>query len=258
MMFEVDGVRTSLLGESAPTFDARRSRRPGRLGAVVLEALAHAVISGALAEGAVLPREPTLCEQFGFSRTVIREGLKLLEERGLVRVEQGRGTTVQPRDSWNLLDPIVIRIALEDDADMSLLDDLIAVRRVLEREMARVAASRITADELAALEQNIRQMESSYDDYSRFRAADLAFHAIVMKASGNEVGLAVVRTIHTHAGITAPLAGASPRAALERTAAEHRAIFDALAVSDGERAGNRIAAHIDFAWAERRRTKAGT
>ena len=45
----------------------------------------------------MLPTEPALCEQFGFSRTVIREGLKLLEERGLVRVEQGRGTTVQPR-----------------------------------------------------------------------------------------------------------------------------------------------------------------
>ena len=61
-----------------------------------------------------------------------------------MRVEQGRGTTVQPRDSWNLLDPAVIRIALEYDHDMSLLDDLITVRRVLEREMARAAATRLT------------------------------------------------------------------------------------------------------------------
>src|SRR4029450_13689176 len=156
-------------GEATPT-SPRRSRRPGRLGAVVLEELAHAVISGTFAEGAVLPREPTLCEEFGFSRTVIREGLKLLEERGLVRVEQGRGTTVQPRDSWNLLDPLVIRIALEYDHDMSLLDDLIAVRRVLEREMPRVAASKIRDDELAALEKSIGEMESAYDDYERFRA----------------------------------------------------------------------------------------
>ena len=101
-------------------------------------------------------------------------------------------------------------------------------------------------------------MESAYDDYARFRAADLAFHAIVMKASGNEVGLTVVRTIHTHAGITALLAGASPRAALERTATEHRAIFEALAARDGELAGDRIAAHIDFAWAERKGARAGT
>ena len=250
----MDGTQTSRRSEQALTFKTRRSRRPGRLGAVVLEELAHAVISGAFAEGTVLPREPTLCEEFGFSRTVIREGLKLMEERGLVRVEQGRGTKVQPRDSWNLLDPVVIRIALEYDHDMALLDNLIAVRRVLEREMARAAAFRITDDELTELEKSIDEMESAYDDYARFRAADLAFHATVMKASGNEVGLTVVRIIHTHAGITAPLADASPRAGLERSATEHRAIFDALAARDGELAGDRIAAHIDFAWAERKGT----
>ena len=83
---------------------------------------------------------------------------------------------------------------------MSLLDDLITVRRVLEQEMARAAATRLTEDELAALAENIEQMEATYDDYDRFRALDNAFHAIVMRASGNEVGLTIVRTIHTHGG----------------------------------------------------------
>ena len=151
--------------------DARRSRRPARLASVVLEELAHRIIGGAFPEGSVLPTEPVLCEQFGFSRTVIREGLKQLEERGLVRVEQGRGTTVQPRDSWNLLDPAVIRIALAYDSDMSLLDDLISVRRVLEREMACAAAQRLTEGELAALAENIERMKATYDDYPRFREA---------------------------------------------------------------------------------------
>ena len=110
-----------------------------------------------------------------------------------MRVEQGRGTTVQPRDAWNLLDPVVLRIALEYDDDLSLLDDLIVVRRVLEREMARAAAARLSDDELAALAENLEQMEGSYDDYERFRGYDQGFHAIVMKASGNEVGLTIVR-----------------------------------------------------------------
>ena len=65
------------------------------MASVVVEEIAHRILGGALREGAVLPTEPALCEEFGFSRSVIREGLKLLEERGLVRVEQGRGTTVQ-------------------------------------------------------------------------------------------------------------------------------------------------------------------
>ncbi len=234
--------------------DGPRSRRPARLGAVVLEELAHQIIGGALPDGSVLPTEPALCEQFGFSRTVIREGLKLLEERGLVRVEQGRGTTVQPRTVWNMLDPLVIRIALAYDDDMSLLDNLISVRRVLEREMARAAAARITEDELASLADNLEQMEGSYDDYDRFRAFDLAFHAVVMRASGNEVGLTVVRTIHAHGGITPLLSSGASRAALKRTAREHRAIYEALTARDGDLAGERISAHIALAWSERKRT----
>ena len=108
---------------------------------------------------------------------MIREGLKLLEERGLVRVEQGRGTTVQGRDAWNLLDPTVLRIALVYDHDMVLLDDLIAVRRLLEREMARAAATRLSEDELAALAENVERMTGSIGDYEQFRSLDLAFHA---------------------------------------------------------------------------------
>src|SRR4051794_24330402 len=224
--------------------DGPRSRRPARLGAVVLEELAHQIIGGALPEGSVLPTEPALCEQFGFSRTVIREGLKLLEERGLVRVEQGRGTTVQPRTVWNMLDPLVIRIALAYDSDRSLLDNLVTVRRVLEQEMARAAAARLTADELAALAENIDQMQTAYDDYDRFRAFDLSFHAIVMSGSGNEVGLTIVRTIHAHGGITPLLSSGSSRAALKRTAADHRAIYEALLARDGDLAGELISAHI--------------
>ncbi len=236
--------------------DRPRTRRPARFGVVVLEELAHRIIGGAIAEGSVLPTEPALCEEFGFSRTVIRDGLKQLEERGLVRVEQGRGTTVQPRDSWNLLDPTVIRIALEYDADMSLLDDLITVRRVLEREMAQAAAERLTEDDLAALAATLVAMEAVYDDYERFRALDLAFHAIVMKASGNQVGPTIVRAIHRHAGVTPRLASASTRAALEQTVAEHRAIYEALAARKGDLAGERIAAHIHSAWEARKHERA--
>ena len=71
-------------------------------------------------------------------------------------------------------------------------------------------------------------MATAYDDYDRFRAFDLAFHAIVMGASGNEVGLTIVRTIHAHGGITPLLSSGSSRAALKRTTADHRAIYDAL------------------------------
>ena len=99
-------------------------------------------------------------------------------------------------------------------------------------------------------------METAYDDYDRFRAFDLAFHAIVMGASGNEVGLTIVRTIHAHGGITPLLSSGSSRAALKRTTADHRAIYEALVARDGDLAGERISAHIASAWAERKRRRA--
>ena len=235
--------------------DGKASFRPGRLASVVVDTLAQEIISGRLVTGDVLPIEPALCQQFGFSRTVIREGVKLLEERGLVLVEQGRGTTVQPRSAWNMLDPVVIRTALEHDHDMSLLDSLVTVRRLLEQQMAGDAAGRLAPEDLGRLTECIDVMESSFDDYERFREADQEFHSIVMAASGNEVGLSIVRTIHRHTGGTPPMiakAGSS-RELLEQTVDDHRRIYDALVAADGSRAGVEIAAHIEGAWAERKR-----
>jgi DNA-binding FadR family transcriptional regulator len=252
MMFGMEELEARVSMSARAVIDGQRTHRPARMASVVVEEIAHRILGGTLPEGAVLPTEPALCEEFGFSRSPIREGLKLLEERGLVRVEQGRGTTVQGRDSWNLLDPAVLRIALTYDEDMVLLDDLIAVRRLLEREMARAAASRLSADELAALAENVRLMTSSIGNYPQFRSLDLAFHAGIMRSSGSEIGRTIVRTIHMNAGHALRLSAPGARASLEGTIAEHQAIYEALAAHDGELAASRVAAHIDSAWAERR------
>jgi GntR family galactonate operon transcriptional repressor len=212
----------------------------------------HRVIRGEFVPGSVLPTEPALGEEFGFSRTVVREALRQLEERGLVRIEQGRGTTVQSRVSWNLLDPLVLRTALVYDENEDLLDDLIRVRRLLEGDMARTAPANLTADELADLEQSVQEMEAAYDDYPRFRSFDLAFHAIIMRASGSEIGYGIVRAIHLHGGARPQLSSAASREALERTVSDHWEIYEALKAGDGELAAARIVEHIETAWAERR------
>jgi GntR family transcriptional regulator, galactonate operon transcriptional repressor len=238
---------------SAGNTSRRRRQQPGRFASVVVGELADLIVSGTYRAGEILPTEPAMCEEFGFSRTVVREALKLLEERGLLRVEQGRGSRVQPRSSWDLLDPAVLQIALAHDDDMSLLDSLISVRRVLERETAREAATNLTDAELVELEAIVDEMERSFNDYDRFRDLDNAFHAIILRASGNEIAFTIVRVIHRHGGATAPLASGAPVEALKRTAAEHRQILEALAARDGELAGARISAHIEARWDERKK-----
>src|SRR3954447_4880395 len=150
-MTRVDTTETSRAAEASVLRRENLKQRPARFASVIFETLGDEIIGGVLSAGDVLPTEPVLCEEFGFSRTVVREGLKLLEGRGLVRVEQGRGTTVQPRSSWDLLDPDVLRMGLAYDHDMSLLDGLMMVRRVLEREMAVAAVGRLTEADLAEL-----------------------------------------------------------------------------------------------------------
>jgi GntR family transcriptional regulator, galactonate operon transcriptional repressor len=253
MIFGMERGHVPANGQASLNLGKHRASRR-RLASVVVEELARRIISGSLPAGSPLPTEDALCREFGFSRTVMREGLKLLEERGLVRVEQGRGTTVQSRERWNMLERDVLRIALEFDENMVLLNDLIAVRRVLEGQMASAAAERLTDEELAALAANVEEMAASTDDYARFRALDLGFHRLLMRASASEIGSTIVAAIHDFASESEMLNSPGAAELLEHTVAEHRAILEALAARDGELAARRVLAHIESAWAERRQS----
>src|SRR5690349_17403486 len=74
--------------------------RPARLSVVVVGVLADAIVSGRYPSGSLLPPEPALCQSFDVSRSVVREALKALEEKGLVHARQGHGTTITPPDEW--------------------------------------------------------------------------------------------------------------------------------------------------------------
>ena len=76
----MDDAERSILRQGELGSRRKQSQRPGRLASIVVEELAHEIIGGTWSEGDVLPNEPALCTEFGFSRTVIREALKLLEE----------------------------------------------------------------------------------------------------------------------------------------------------------------------------------
>jgi DNA-binding FadR family transcriptional regulator len=79
--------------------------RAANLGVAVVRDLVKAIVTGTVAPGDILPPEGTLSQQFAVSRTVIRESMKRVEEKGLVTVSQGRGTVVNQSSKWNVLDP---------------------------------------------------------------------------------------------------------------------------------------------------------
>ena len=203
-------------------------------------------MAGELEPGTLLPNEPRLCEAFGVSRTVIREAIKILEQKGLVRARQGQGTRVAMPDEWNLLDPMVLEASVRSDKDLRILDDVVEVRRVLESEMARQAAVRATAGDRAEMKELLGRLSAEVVTPERHMLTDLRFHDVIMRASGNRLGRAVVRAIHSKRGrataATATRRGLTARRPTSATAdlPPHRR------GRRGRRRGRHVRAHPEF------------
>lgn len=227
-------------------------RRPQRLATAVVAELVDRIVGGQIAGGSTLPTEPSLCETFGVSRTVIREAVKSLEAMRLVKVQQGQGTTVRPFADWDLLNPVVLAATVRHDAELSILEDLIDVRRALEAQMAGQAAARATPAQLSVLESAMARLVAEVDDPMRYLQADLDFHDAIMTASGNRLGRAAIHTINAEAFRSLRYIGdPSPDDCRESNIA-HRAVMDAVLARDVELAGRAMNDHIVGSWHRRR------
>ena len=185
-----------------------------RLHRTLLEVLVADIVGGALAVGQRLPTEKELAQRFGVSRGVAREGLRSLEERGLVTVKHGSGATVLPSSEWDMFNPDVIAAEISGDGGPRLLGDYLECRRLLEIEAAGLAAERATREQLVALSEALERMTAaavqttgapSAED--RFHAADIAFHRAVIRATGNSALGGMTEPVHrARAAARRPLA----------------------------------------------------
>ena len=76
---------------------------------------------------------------------MVRESVKLLQDKGLIRIVQGKGTLVTDPRSWDLIDDVVLTAVVRHDDTLGILDELVLVRAALEREMAAAAAGLASA-----------------------------------------------------------------------------------------------------------------
>ncbi len=162
--------------------------RRERLHTRITEALARRVIQAEQnAEALVFPKEEILCQQLGVSRTVLRESMKVLADKGMIEMKPRAGTRARPRSEWRLLDPDILAWQAEIYVDAAFLRDLCEVRLAIEPTAAGFAAVRATPEEIAKIENSLREREAKSDSANgeEIIDLDLSFHTAVVAASHN-------------------------------------------------------------------------
>src|SRR3954470_22964117 len=155
------------------------------LHAQTVEKLGSRIVRGYYQPGQALPPDE-LEREFGISKTVLREALRVLAAKGLVDARQKRGTVVQARAAWSLLDADLLRWQ-GGQLDSAFFANLAEVRGIVEPAGARLAAERRTNDDLGAMRTALDQMATAGSDGQAVVAADLAFHQALLDAAHNEL-----------------------------------------------------------------------
>jgi len=220
------------------------------LHAGILHELGRAIASGELAEGAALPRESELQDRFDASRQTVREAIKILAAKGMVRARKRAGTFVQPRSSWNLLDADVLYWHPAAAVPQRLLRDLFEIRYLIEPASAQFAAERGEAEKIDRIEAATTAMAAAVDDPDRFYEADVAFHLAMFAASGNELvdrlSTILQPLLEVNFSLRRRLGPGGRQAAYEH----HAAVYKAIAGGDPKGAKLAMEALLDRASAE--------
>jgi GntR family transcriptional regulator, transcriptional repressor for pyruvate dehydrogenase complex len=212
---------------------------------VVIDGIRQMIMSGELVAGSRLPVERELGERLGVSRGPLREGVRALVILGVLETRQGDGTYVTSLEAGQLFEPLGILADLQSPENSV---HLLGVRRALEPEAAARAALLISDEDLAEarriLDHGEGLLADEVIDLEGTIDVDTAFHRLIANASGNPAFAAIIEALVSRTA-RARLWRATPQqGAAHDTQREHRAILDALAAHDPDRARIRMAAHV--------------
>ncbi|QKW05661.1 FadR family transcriptional regulator [Streptomyces sp. NA04227] len=158
------------------------------LHAQVLQSLGPAITAGEYPPGSVL-RTDELAKRFEVSRSVMREAVRVLESMHLVESRRRVGVTVRPTEEWNVFDPQVIRWRLAGTDRPRQLRSLTVLRSAVEPVAAGLAARNATPAQCAELTECALGMVATSRGHQLegYLVHDVAFHRVVLNASGNEM-----------------------------------------------------------------------
>jgi DNA-binding FadR family transcriptional regulator len=227
-----DGLVTSHEGRSQRVESADSALLHGRLA----EELGADIVAGRWPPHQAVAME-TLETRYGMSRTVVREVVRSLAARGLVRSRRRVGVVVCPPGDWQVFDPDVIRWRLAGPGRGEQLRSLVELRAGFEPQAAALAAARADDDDCRELATAVTGMRrtGARGDLEAYLAHDIRFHTVLLRAAGNEMLLALapvvaeVLTGRTHHHLM-------PRYPEPEAIRLHGEVADAVAEGDAGRA----------------------
>lgn len=211
----------------------------------VVNGIKHMILNGELQPGERLPVEKDLAETLGVSRGSLREGVRALSILGILNSRQGDGTYVTDLDVSQLLSPMGFVVDLQGEGQTRHIH---AIRRLLECEAARLAATRITDEALAEagalLDEAGRILDETPEEHERIIEIDIAFHRIIAAHTGNPVLTGMIETFASRTVRERLWRSLREEGIDRRTHGEHHAIWRALYHREPDSARVRMANHL--------------
>jgi DNA-binding FadR family transcriptional regulator len=187
-----------------------------------MDTLLARIADGTYPVGSMLPKEERLAAELDVSRGVVRECIRALEERGVVRVRHGRGATVMPARAWNVLDPQVFSAVHGAAGGRRLVSEAVEARAIVQGHAAALAAERRRPEAVRALTAAVEAIETATDGHDA--AALLEFDRALADAAGNRPLARVAAALADAMAAAAPARHSRPDG--------YRRVLDAIIAAD--------------------------
>lgn len=228
-----------MLGEFNSISNSKRS-----IHVQVAREIARSILSGDAPQGSLLPGEMVLCEQFGISRTALREAIKLLTSKGLLESRPKIGTRVINRTYWNFLDAQLIEWMDGLTDTNQFCRQFLGLRRAIEPEACALAAKHATVSQRNELSEIFQRMvdvsEANEFDQTKWMSVDIKFHSLIFNSTGNDFYLPfgnILTTMYNNFIAHSSEEGST-------CINEHREIYDAIMNGDSDKARQASENHL--------------
>jgi len=216
-----------------------RTIKQNKLYEAIAKQIQDLIIADQLRPGDKFPPERELAKQLGVSRGVVREAIRVLEQKGLLKVKPGKGTFVDKATSDTVADSIELLFRVEGGTILELLE----VRKILEIEIAGLAAKRVKEQDLQKMEITIQQMQDNLESAEEYIEADMMFHSALAEAAKNRLFPLIINPIvdllRENRKVIFDVPG-SPQRALRH----HQIIYECIKARDSEKAKMAMQQHL--------------